>query len=198
MPAALIIFVRNPEAGKVKTRIAHASSPAFALRVYEKLLQHTREIANAVSCIKYLFYTDSANTKDAWPNNVYKKYVQYEGDLGERMKHAFQTVFVNGHSHAVIIGSDCPGLQPTHIKEAIDALDTHDIVIGPSTDGGYYLLGMKQVHEQLFRNKSWSTADVLTQTLSDLQTLNLSCHLLEALTDVDEVKDIPQNWFETL
>ncbi len=112
------------------------------------------------------------------------------------MSHAFDQLFKKGYEKVVIIGSDCPGLTTNHMEEAFVSLDHHDVVIGPAHDGGYYLLGMKELHPKLFENKNWSTASVFNDTMTTINMLELSCHQLEKLTDVDEEKDIPQGWIQ--
>lgn len=191
MKKALIIFVRNPEPGKVKTRLAAQIGNEKALAVYIKLLQHTKQVASGADCDKYIFATAPLKD-DTWKDFHVES--QIEAGLGERMLHAFNLLFKKDYKKVVIIGSDCPELTTTHIEEAFANLEQYDVVIGPAKDGGYYLLGMKTLHTKLFEDKPWSTASVLKDTLHTIDGLNLSCHLLETLTDVDEEKDLPQNW----
>ena len=94
----------------------------------------------------------------------------------------------------VIIGSDCPDLQPAHVQQAFSALVSHDVVIGPAADGGYYLLGMRHMHHALFQNKSWSTEKVFAETISDLDRVGLTYSVLPQLRDLDEAKDLPEDW----
>ncbi len=193
---ALIVFVRNPELGKVKTRVAKSSSDEYALEIYNRLLSHTREVTETVNATRYLFYTDNMNIDDDWSNSLYNKKLQPQGDLGEKMSTAFQLAFSEGNSSVVIIGSDCPDISPEIIEQAFLALTDSDIVIGPSTDGGYYLLGMRYFCNDIFDGKDWSTEHVLEQTLNSCRENGLSYQLLTMLTDVDEVKDIPQSWLK--
>lgn len=111
-------------------------------------------------------------------------------DLGERMSNAFEIVLGNDSGKAVIIGSDCPEMSTEVLEEAFRALDASDVVLGPATDGGYYLLGMRRFVPELFRDKQWSTPSVLTDTLSDAQRLGLSVRLLPALSDLDDEADL--------
>lgn len=191
MQNALIIFARNPELGKVKTRLAAQIGAAPALAIYLKLLQHTRLIALQAACEKYVFTTEPLQD-DFWQGFNLKN--QGSGDLGEKMMCAFEYLFNKGHQKAVIIGSDCPGLSTQHIENAFDALDSNDVVIGPAHDGGYYLLGMKKLHLPIFQNKRWSTTAVFDETVTTLKMLGLSFHLLEVLTDVDVAEDLPEEW----
>ena len=105
------------------------------------------------------------------------------------MLNAFSDAFAAHATRVVIIGSDCLAIKPDHLEQAFRALDTHDVVIGPATDGGYYLLGMNQLHSFLFQNKPWSQPELLNQTINDLQQKSLTYTLLEPLTDIDEWDD---------
>ena len=191
MKCGLIIFIRNPERGKVKTRLAKSIGDDAALQVYRLLLQHTRRIAETVSCERFLLYADQVSRNDDWNETMFSKHLQSGNDLGERMLHAFELVFGQGCSQAIIIGSDCPGIDPALVESAFARLTEHDVVIGPATDGGYYLLGMNRPLPELFRGKAWSTSAVFPQTMDDIKTLGLRCSLLPALTDVDEETDLP-------
>ena len=191
MKRGLIIFIRNPEPGRVKTRLAKTVGDDAALDVYRRLLRHTRHTAEAVSCMRFLFYADQIAPKDEWTGAMFSKHLQSGIDLGERMLHAFELVFEQACGQAIIIGSDCPGIDPALIESAFDKLLDNDVVIGPATDGGYYLLGLKRLHGELFRGKSWSTAAIFAQTVQDIESLGLRCAQLPVLTDVDEENDLP-------
>lgn len=188
--ASLIIFVKNPIEGNVKTRIAKTTGHAKATEIYRELLQYTRSVTENLPAEAYhktVYYGDFINENDLW--NGWSKALQSDGDLGTRMKQAFREQFENGAGSVVIIGSDCLVLQARHLEEAFQALQTHDVVIGPSTDGGYYLLGMSSLHEVLFDEMPWSQPTLMEKTTTALQSKNLSCHLLEPLTDIDEWAD---------
>ncbi len=185
---SLIVFVRRPELGKVKTRLAADVGDQEALRIYIRLLEHTRDIASSVSCSRHLWYADRIETEDMWPSISFDKYQQPERDLGGRMKEAFSEA-LKGHEKAIIIGSDCPQLSTPIIQEAFDALDHHDTVIGPTYDGGYYLLGMKNLYPFLFDDMRWSVDDVFNTTISRMQEHGLTCKKLTTLSDVDYKSD---------
>ena len=189
MKNALIIFVRKPELGKIKTRLAKDLGDEKTLEVYKDLLQHTHDITIDLSCDKFIFYTDSVENNDIWENNLYNKYEQEGETLGDRMMQAFHYVFQAGYKKAVIIGSDCPSLSPTIIDEAFERLGNDDVVIGPSTDGGYYLLGMSKLIPELFQHKNWSTDTVLEYTIKDTVALKKQCSFLIELTDIDTIED---------
>lgn len=193
---ALIIFVRNPELGKVKTRLAKGIGEEKALAVYKLLLSHTNEVTAPVNCQKFIFYTDVINPKDIWADQLYQKRNQQGNDLGERMKNAFQLLFAEGFKKTMIVGSDCYQLKTEMMEEAFLQLEENDVVLGPTFDGGYYLLAMKQPVLQIFQNKPWSTSEVTSQTIKDLKDLNLKYFLLEQLHDVDEAEDLELNGIE--
>jgi rSAM/selenodomain-associated transferase 1 len=186
---ALIIFVKNPELGKVKTRLAKSIGPQRAMEVYIQLLKYTRQVTNQLSDVnKYVYYAEAITAVDIWDSTMYDKRLQYGENLGERMQGAFADCFEEGNDKVVIIGSDCPDIQLEHLQAAFVFLDTADVVIGPVTDGGYYLLGMKTCYRELFKEISWSTSAVFQQTRQKMETLGLSYHLLEMLSDVDELE----------
>lgn len=184
----VIIFVRNPKLGKVKTRLAKAIGDTKALAIYEMLLQQTKVCTQDLACHKVVFYSDEIHEDDLWENTSYEKQLQFGFDLGTKMKNAFEWAFENRYKKVVLIGSDMYDLKPHHIEEAFEKLATHDVVLGPAQDGGYYLLGLTQIVPKIFQNKSWGTSTVREETLQDLEKVTV--HLLEELNDVDVVEDI--------
>lgn len=191
---ALIIFVRKPEKGKVKTRLAATLGEEAALFIYQKLLQHTVEITEAVAADKLVFYAGEIERDDRWQRKNYLKQQQADGNLGKRMKAAFEAAFALGYKKVCIVGSDCFELTSAIIEQAFQSLKDKDLVIGPAKDGGYYLLGMKRLYSTLFINKNWSTATVFADTMDDAKGRGLSYKKLPQLTDVDEAKDVPKEW----
>jgi rSAM/selenodomain-associated transferase 1 len=190
----LIIFYRNPELGKVKTRLAAQIGDAKAFSIYLLLADHTRRITEKLPVHKVLFYSDHIDKKDNWSNRKYKKHVQAGKDLGDKMMNSFEAGFTSVYKSICIIGSDCLELTEKIIEDAFLKLKTHDTVIGPARDGGYYLLGLNKLYPQLFQNKNWSTDTVLSSTLDDFKTLGLDFWQLKTLNDVDEEKDLPADF----
>ncbi|GGF10440.1 TIGR04282 family arsenosugar biosynthesis glycosyltransferase [Hymenobacter cavernae] len=188
----LLIFARHPELGRVKTRLAATIGAEAALAVYHELLHRTRLAADGLTgAHKTVWFAEATTAPDlasAWPG--YEQALQPGGDLGQKMQEAFKQAFGQGATAAVVIGTDCPGLTATHLTAAFQALTTHDLVLGPAADGGYYLLGMKDLHKGLLRDKPWSTAQVLPATLADATNLGLSVALLPVLHDVDTADDL--------
>lgn len=195
MKNSLLIFYRNPELGKVKTRLAATIGEAHALAIYLKLVQHTRTVAEAFSGDRIVFYSDYIDREDSWNSTDFRKKIQEGKDLGERMKNAFASQFLMGEKKVCIIGTDCPDLNDSILKNAFNELERNDVVIGPAGDGGYYLLGMKQLHPELFENKNWSTDTVAADTIKNCQKLHLTISKLSVLNDVDVEADLPPGYF---
>lgn len=191
MRTGLIIFIRNPIAGRVKTRLAKTLGNEKALDIYNLLLTHTRSITKHLSCDKFLYYSDHATANDVWENDIFHKRVQPAGELGVKMSGAFRELFEEGYDRLLIIGSDCIELDEATINSAFDILNEQDVVIGPSSDGGYYLLGMKRFLPFVFLNKQWSSSSVLEDTIRDLVDFNIGFEKLPLLNDIDEEKDLP-------
>ena len=188
---ALIIFVRNPELGKVKTRLAITIGNEKALEVYKDLLSHTMTITQTIDCDKFVFYDNSIDLNDIWSTNLFEKKIQFGADLGAKMQNAFQELFNLGYKNCIIVGSDLFDLQAKHINQAFHKLERNDAVIGPAEDGGYYLLGLKKIIPALFSNKNWGTETVLKDTLKDLSSC--SVNLLEILNDIDTIEDLEKS-----
>ena len=197
MRRGLITFIKNPELGKVKTRLAKSIGDKNALIVYKELLIKTRTVTAAVDAERFLFYSNQIDHADEWSSADFIKYLQSEGDLGEKMKQAFQQVLTAGNSPAVIIGSDCFDITPAIIEAAFKSLQHNDAVIGPANDGGYYLLGMKKLHPELFTGIQWSTDSVFEQTIERLNQLNQKVYILPELIDIDELSDLEVSSFDS-
>lgn len=194
MNNALIIFVRNPEAGKVKTRLASTLGDEKALAIYKELLAHTRKVCSGASAERFVFYAETIPATDEWSGGSFTRMKQAGTDLGQRMMHAFAEVFAQGHEKVLIIGSDCFELTTNIIEDAFELLEKYDTVIGPARDGGYYLLGLKKMNPALFVNKEWSTENVFRQTIHDIEKQLLTYALLPVLTDVDTEADLPPGY----
>jgi len=186
----LLLFVKNPEAGKVKTRLAKTVGNANALKIYHELVQHTQKITVAADADKRVCYSKAIVEDDVFSPSDYQKTVQAGEDLGFRMEHAFQTAFDDGYENVVIIGSDCYDLDTATIDQAFTALETNDAVIGPALDGGYYLLGLSKPLSTVFHNKVWSTDAVFPSTIGDFDAAGFSFATLPALSDVDHESDL--------
>lgn len=186
----LIIFTRNPELGKVKSRLAKDVGAETALAIYKDLLKHTHDIALQVDADRNLYYSEAIHKQDMWSETQFNKFVQKGEDLGIKMLNAFKDGFKAGYKNIAIIGSDILELKANHITDAFKKIENNEVVIGPAKDGGYYLLGLSKMIEPLFKNKAWGTETVLKSTLSNLVEINQNFKLLTELNDIDYVSDI--------
>lgn len=184
----LLIFTRNPELGKVKTRLAADIGQQAALNLYQLLVKHTHKVTRELTVDKMVCYSEEIPAEDLWETSEFKKALQKGNNLGERMQNAFKEGFKAGYSEIVIIGSDLYDLQKEDLEKAFLELEHHDYVIGPAQDGGYYLIGKKSLHSKVFKNKSWSTSSVLQDTLKDLENENVK--ILEERNDIDTLEDL--------
>jgi rSAM/selenodomain-associated transferase 1 len=185
---ALILFVRNPQKGQVKTRLAAEVGAEEALRVYKALISHTRNVAMHVQASRFVWFSDFLEASDNWDPAFFEMRVQEGADLGERMLRAL-CEGLRDHHKVVLTGSDIPGLSPQLIQHAFSRLDDSDVIIGPAKDGGYYLIGMKKLHPEVFRDMIWSHPEVLSETCSRMNRLGVRYELIEPLRDLDTPKD---------
>lgn len=186
--SALVIFVKDREESG-NNQLAEAIGRAAAAKIYEQLLQHAHFIARQLPADRYVYCTRYLETEDLWSQGGFKKCLQSGNTFGERLMQAFKEVFARGYENVVIIGCDSIDLDCTHVEEAFRLLQYYDVVIGPAQDGGYYLLGMRQLFPFLFNNKAWRTPLLLQQTLDDLDSNHIFYHLLPVLSDVEEGRE---------
>jgi len=198
MPAALLVFAKPPVLGQVKTRLAHDIGQVRALAVYERLLQHTANITNALAAADvYVYWTQEPAPKAAcraWfaPSTQHRRQIE-SPDLGERMQAAFADMFQQNYRAVVIIGSDCPQIQTAHLDTAFAHLlggEDNRAALGAAEDGGYYLLGLQSMKTEVFSGKQWSTSSVFADTLADLQAQQTNTLLLPTLRDIDTAADL--------
>jgi len=186
--SALIIFTRNPELGRCKTRLARTVGNEDALAIYKILLQHTVKISKDLNIDKFVYYSNSIAKNDVWNEEIFRKKKQGGNDLGKRMKNAFIDLFRMAYEKIIIIGSDMYDLSKTDLENAFSCLERNDFVLGPAEDGGYYLLGMKKNKPEIFQNKKWGTKTVFSDTINDLK--NEKVYLLPIKNDIDIYEDI--------
>ena len=184
----LIVFTRNPELGKVKTRLAKTVGEKAALSIYETLLDHTKRIVDSIEVDVAIYYSENVPDNDIWSDLKCSKHLQIGRDLGVRMYNAFNDAFEMGYEQVQLIGSDLFDLKVDHIQNGFDKLKEHSVVLGPAHDGGYYLIGLQKMIPELFENKSWGASTVFQQTLLDLKHENV--FLLETLNDIDVFEDL--------
>ena len=191
MKSILIVFAKTPLLGNVKTRLANKLGTIKALWVYKQLLKKTKIAIQSIQQNVVVYYSgDSTDFFDQLFLN-YEKHPQEGIDLGERMTNAISTEFKKGFDQIIIIGTDMWDLNKGIIEKAFKALNNSDIIIGPASDGGYYLLGIKKMIPDIFQNKKWSSKTVLKETLKDLK--NYKVTFLEEKNDVDLLEDLKKH-----
>lgn len=185
--SALIVFAKVPEPNKVKTRLTSLISPEWASRVYESFLLDALEVYHSLDVdVRLYFSAPPSDVPDAYRFDWLTLHEQKGAGLGERMATAFAETFVKGYERAVIIGTDHPTLPVEFIEQAFQSLqDLYSIVIGPSDDGGYYLLGMNEFYSELFKDMTYSHEHVCAQTIARVEQTNASLHILPHWYDVD-------------
>ncbi|NIJ54518.1 TIGR04282 family arsenosugar biosynthesis glycosyltransferase [Dyadobacter arcticus] len=195
MTSAVIVFLKNLSLGKVKTRLAATIGDQKALDIYGQLVAHTLKQVSQTEQDALLYFSDHLDSDLPQIEKQFSLRLQKGDDLGERMSNAFEDVFDSPAQKVMIIGTDCPGLDSSIIEQGFDALDAHQVVIGPATDGGYYLLGMKNFYGCLFEDIPWSTSKVLELTLNKCANQKLTYTLLKELSDIDNETDL-RSWNE--
>lgn len=189
----LIIFVKNLIPGSVKTRLAAEIGIEGALDVYQFLVECTSEMATEVESDRVVYYSEYIELDDVFDQELFTFQVQRGNDLGVRMLNAFKDSFALGYDKVVVIGSDCFELKSDHIEEAFDHLENNEVVIGPASDGGYYLLGLTKEYPALFENKTYSHNKVLKELLAAVGAQDLSFELLPELNDIDTLDDLKES-----
>lgn len=187
--SALIIFQKNAVLGKVKTRLSADVGDEVAMEIYQQLVRHTHNVCKSLPVQKFLFFSEFIPDDISEFGQDYQFEVQSGTHLGSRMENAFQRLFAKGFQKIIVIGTDCGELEKSILEEAFELLDTHEVIIGPAKDGGYYLLGMKKLFPDLFEDIPWSTEKVLFLTMEKLEKQKISYELLEILFDVDRIED---------
>lgn len=193
--ALVIVFVKNIKLGKVKTRLAKTIGNQAAFEVYSELVKITEHATAKLKADKRIYFSD-AIIENKW--NGFEKHVQEGENLGVRMKNAFSKGFEDGYERIVLIGSDLPDINETHINNGLKALKEYDSVFGPAVDGGYYLLGLKKLYHSVFDDKPWSQPNLLEETLQELKTKAITFSILETLNDIDTFEDlIASNFYKS-
>ena len=190
---AILVFAKAPAAGHVKTRLIPRLGPEGAVRLHERLVERTLATAVAadVGEVELWCTPDAAHPFFARCAGRYGVPLRRQAgaDLGQRMHDAFERTLAR-HARALLVGSDCPVLQPAHLREAFQALEDHDAVFVPAEDGGYVLVGLKRAAPQVFERVAWGSPEVMAQTRSRLAAAGLDSHELPALWDVDRPEDL--------
>lgn len=187
----LAIMAKSPEKGKVKTRLAESIGDDRALSVYKNLLNYTLREANCALWETTVYW--AGPEKNEVNIHDFNSAAQKGADLGERMENAFAHEFKQGAERVVLIGTDCAEITLGHIERAFGMLKLHDVVVGPATDGGYYLIAMNEMHPELLKSVPWSTEHVLEVTKELAEENHLSVGYLEKLSDIDQASDLEKH-----
>jgi rSAM/selenodomain-associated transferase 1 len=187
--------VKAPRAGEVKTRLAAALGPDLAAQLYRAIAERGVRETSAPGYERAFFHApaDAADEIGEWLG-AETRVAQSGPDLGARMTAAFEWAFARGASRVALVGTDVPDLSRDHVLAAFISLDTHDVVLGPCTDGGYYLVALRRPARELFAGITWSTAAVLSETLARAVGAGLHATLLAPLSDIDDVHDLRAAW----
>jgi hypothetical protein len=189
----VIVFFKAPVPGLVKTRLIPRFGALRATRLYQAmagdLLDRLATLTRAELEIRFAPAREEALVRD-WLGGRYPLVPQRGRDLGARMAAAFGAAFRARRTRCVIVGSDVPGLSARLVATALDRLEREDVVVGPSHDGGYYLVGLREPHRELFTEMPWSTERVLAETVRRAVMGGLKVHLLPALGDIDVPADV--------
>lgn len=197
--AALIILARHPRAGAARSRLAHTLGEDVAAEFHrlsaERLFLELERLPVPVQ--RYLFYTgnDDEAALRRWTGGGFQFELQRPSSRGERLRQAFATIFARRYRKVVVVGTDIPDLTSGLIDEALHLLETYDAVIGPDHNGGYYLLGLRALHHELFHDVPWGTSRVYGHTLRMIKALDLSLAFLPVLVDVNTEDDL-RRWME--
>ncbi len=196
----IVILLKAPRQGYVKTRLAKEIGSEQALQAYQALVARQWTALPKNACIE-VHYTphDATFEMQKWLGDAHDYYPQSEGELGARLGHSVECAFERGARTVTCIGGDCPQLEARHFNEAEQLLNTgHDVVFGPSEDGGYYLIALRTPLPELFADIPWSTRDTLSASLDKAKALELKIGLLETLYDIDEAAELERALTEGL
>ena len=186
----VLVFCKNQIIGKVKSRLALKIGQKKAFLIYSELVDKTASIVNSLSSEVHVYYSDYIEENDKFNSSKIKKFIQKGNNLGDRIINALNISFKN-FSPVVVIGSDLWKLEISDIEDTFRILKNKNVVIGPSNDGGYYLIGMNYLDTKIFENKNWGQESVLNDTIRDIDD-KTKIHLLDEKTDIDTYDDLCQ------
>lgn len=185
---AVVVLAKNPIQGQVKTRLAKSVGDERALEIYKELYRHTLETMRKVPDCQLYVYQSPAIDRQWVPFSEMEIRLQSDGDLGDRMHFALAET-LSTHRRVALVGADCPGMDETVVDKALSALSQVELVLGPSADGGFYLLASKAPQPDLLRNRKWSHGKVFQETIDIASKDGRSIFLLPELYDVDHLSD---------
>ncbi|AFY39631.1 Protein of unknown function DUF2064 [[Leptolyngbya] sp. PCC 7376] len=190
-PNHLIIFTRYPVAGTTKTRLIPALGAEGAAALQKQLTEHTlRQVEGLTADTTIYFSGGTLPQMQSWLGDHWHFQPQSGDDLGDRLIHAIQQSKNKGYQRTVVIGIDCPEITTDILKQAFTAIETHDVVLGEATDGGYYLVGLQELIPELFKEMQWGIETVLAETLQRIEVMSLLVNVLQPLNDIDYPEDL--------
>jgi hypothetical protein len=199
-PVRIVIIAKAPRPGYAKTRLIPALGAQGAAALAQHMLRHAVTIALNADLGPVELCAAPDQHDPAWGPLALPKRLRWsdqgDGDLGERMARAAQRTLGRGES-ILLIGTDCPSMDTSHLQRAAASLHTHHACLTPTLDGGYALLGLNQFHSRLFDDMPWSTATVAAETQRRAAAIPWTLHLMNTLRDVDEPADLlalPAKW----
>ncbi|MEJ2536668.1 MAG: TIGR04282 family arsenosugar biosynthesis glycosyltransferase [Calditrichia bacterium] len=196
-PDALILFLKAPIAGEVKTRLQPELTPDEALNLYKAMVEDLLERLQKSKFFELILCFTPAYAEKSlkdWLGGGFQYLAQTGDDLGQRLHHSFRWSFSQNFSRAGAIGSDIPRLRLSDIEKAFSQLKENEVVVGPCLDGGYYLIGLDKPRPALFRGINWSTHQVFAQTMAKIREEALTVSQLDPLPDVDIYRDVLDLW----
>jgi rSAM/selenodomain-associated transferase 1 len=192
--SCVLCFVKYPEKGKVKHRLAVDLDEGSVVELYRNFVEDVVSVLKKIDATPIICFSPISAEKKfkEWLGSSYTYSPQQGDTLGERMKNSFSTVFKQGIQRAVLIGSDSPDLPFDFLRNAFTELQTHDMVLGPSSDGGYYLIGFRKETflPSVFEGIAWSSQRVFTETITRIKNAGCSVSLLPVWSDIDTITDL--------
>lgn len=197
----LIIIAKEPQVGTTKTRLTPPLEPSQAAGLFEALLEDTIDLVSSIEGIDLAVAVTPPESVGYFERKTPRGTIFIPVtclDIGDCLKQVFEELFRRGYPKVLAFNSDGPSLPNAYIRQAIQLLDENDVVFGPSDDGGYYLVGLNEIHAELFRDIQWSTAQVMEQSLARAEAANLRVSLLPEWYDVDTADDLERLLGEVL
>lgn len=184
---AILVFIKNPVLGRVKTRLAATTGWQFALKTYHKLLDNTKRVVMEYrQADNFLYYDQFVPCYDEWPEEEFSKNLQTGNSLSKKVDNAFSETFNSDYGKVCWIVPDCPSLKVFHLRTAFSQLDNNDVVLGPTFDGGIYLLGMNKHYPELLNNKEWGKGTLYENICKECDEAGLSYSTMEKQQDLDK------------
>ncbi|MDD5669518.1 MAG: TIGR04282 family arsenosugar biosynthesis glycosyltransferase [Candidatus Omnitrophica bacterium] len=193
MKDCLIVFAKEPQGGEVKTRLQSDLSQDTCVKLYKAFLKDTFKLVRAIQCFDMVLAYESSVSEPRYLKTIARDFIFYKQkgrDLGEKMYDAFKYAKGLNYEKVIIIGSDSPNLPAMYIKDAFKQLDENDIVLGPSYDGGYYLIGLKEPCLEIFKRVQWSSKTTLEDTVKNARRLEKKAAFLNTWYDVDDLSGL--------